>query len=921
MSVPRATARLQFYRGFTLDDAVAIVPYLHRLGISHVYASPLFTARPGSTHGYDVIDPNVVNPELGGEAALRRLVAALRARGMGLVLDIVPNHMAVGGSGNVWWQDLLEWGRASPYADFFDIDWNPAAVFLRGKLLAPFLGKPYGICLEAGEITLRFDPADGRVFAAYYDHRFPLAPRDYPKVLAGGGGALAAAVAPLAALPAGARGAPAARERAAATRRRLTDPELAPAVAAALTAFAPCRPEGRARLHAVLERQAYRLAWWRAADEINWRRFFDITGLAGLRAERAAVFAATHEGVLRLYAEGLIDGVRIDHVDGLADPGGYCRRLRRHLAAAAARRPPGSDHAPAPIWVEKILAAGERLPPGWDTDGTTGYDFMDRVSAVLHDPAGVAALTATWVEASGRPPGFIEEVAAARRQILRDNLAAEAEALAVAVRAIALQDPATRDYGLAAIRRVLDALLAHFPVYRIYAGPRGPVAADIGVMRHACALARASLGAADHALLGLIGGWLGGDGLRALPASVRAVRLRAMLRFQHLTAPAVAKSVEDTAFYRYGRLLSRNEVGSDPETVACGPEAFHADMRARRARWPRALLATATHDQKRGEDTRARLAVLSERPDLWADALGRWMRHTAGWRHGDAPDPADAAILFQAILGAWPLDLSAADPAGLARFGARMAAWQQKALREAKRRSGWGLPDGGYESACQGFLARLLDPTRSDGLTEEIAGLVARIAPAGALNGLAQTALRLTVPGIPDLYQGTEVWDFSLVDPDNRRPVDFGALASALTGDPAPDALLPQWRDGRVKQAMIRRLLGMRARLPSLFAAGAYRPLLVVGARAQHALAFARIGRESAAVVVVSRLAALLPGVERMPLVAPEAWGDTEVVLPRRLPAGEATCALTGAPVRLAQPRLRLGALLAGLPVATLVLR
>ncbi|MBW4090023.1 MAG: malto-oligosyltrehalose synthase [Proteobacteria bacterium] len=921
MSVLRATLRLQFHRDFTLDDATAIVPYLHRLGISHVYASPLFTARPGSTHGYDIIDPNRVNPELGGEDALVRLVAALRSHRMGLILDIVPNHMAVGGDGNAWWQDVLEWGRASPYAEYFDIDWQSATPGLRGRVLAPFLGDPYGVCLREGQIGLRFDPEDGRLYAAYFDDRFPLAPRDYPAVLAGDD-ALAAAVRPLAAMP---RERDAARTQAAAVRTALRDPALEPAIAAALAAFDPAGPEGRARLHEVLERQAYRLAWWRASEQINWRRFFDINGLAGLRVERAEVFEATHAGVLRLYAEGLIDGVRIDHVDGLADPSLYCRTLRRRLAGLAARRPPGLPSGPAPIWVEKILADGENLPAEWQTDGTTGYDFMDQAAAVLHDPAGAPMLTAAWVRATGRPGAFAVEVEAARRQVIDELLPGETEALAAALQDVALEDPLTRDYTLPAIRRVLHALLARFPVYRIYAGRGGLRPADAAVMEAAVAGARATLRPPDHALLHLLAGWLGGAEMRELPAAARARRLRAMVRFQQLTAPAVAKSVEDTAFYRYGRLLSRNEVGSDPAVFARPPEAFHAAMLARRRHLPQALLATATHDHKRGEDARARLAVLSELPDVWTEAVAGWMRRTAAWRRRPVPDAADEAMVYQSMVGAWPPGLTAGDTAGLAALGARLAGWQEKALREAKRLSTWALPDAVYEAGCQRFLARLLDPAHSAGLTDEIARLVARIGPAGALNGLAQATLRLTVPGVPDMFQGTEFWDFSLVDPDNRQAVDFAARDAALDPAVAPGALLGQWQDGRVKQALIARLLGLRARLPGVFGYGSYAPLRLTGALAAHALAFVRTESDRAVggravVVVVSRLAARLPGVERAPLVTPAAWEDTAVLVPPRLRGRPIADALDDRAQPPSGRRLRLAEVLETFPVAVLVL-
>ncbi len=520
MTALRATARLQFHKDFTLDDALGLVPYFRRLGISHLYASPLLKARPGSTHGYDIVDHNQINPELGGEPALRRLVAALREAEMGLILDIVPNHMGVGGADNAWWLDVLEWGRASPYAEFFDIDWEPPDPALHGRILAPFLGNPYGEALANGDLRLAFDPEDGRFFvSAYGEHRFPIAPRDYPRVLPG------PATAGFADLSGGRS---AVRRRVAAAREALRAPEHRGAIEAALASRDPATPEGRERLHRLLERQHYRLAWWRAAsDEINWRRFFDINSLAGVRVELPQVFDATHATVLRLYAEGLIDGVRVDHVDGLADPRGYCRKLRRRLQTAAESRPAALSDEPAVLWVEKILAPHERLATDWLTDGTTGYDFMAEVSAVLHDPAGEAPLTALWSRLSGRSGDFEAEVEAARRQIVREALSSEWFATANALLRVARRDLATRDITQTGIRWALAELLAHFHAYRIYAGPAGISEPDRRVMDWAMARARRSVRAADRHVLELIGGWLTGEGVSGASAGRGARRAAA----------------------------------------------------------------------------------------------------------------------------------------------------------------------------------------------------------------------------------------------------------------------------------------------------------------------------------------------------------------------------------------------------------
>ncbi len=875
-----ATARLQFHAGFTLSDAEALVPYFDTLGISHLYASPLLKARAGSTHGYDIVDHNRINDELGGEPALASLVAALRARGMGLVLDIVPNHMGVGGNDNAWWLDVLEWGRNSPYAEYFDIDWDPPDATLRGRMLAPFLGSPYGDCLDAGELVLRFDDADGRFFVAYHDHRFPIAPRDYASILLTTGGALEAPARQFADI-AGSRAEQ--RRRAAAGRQELLQPAYADAIAECLRAYAGT-PETRDRLHRLMERQAWRLSWWRAAtDEINWRRFFDVNGLAGVRVEVPEVFEDTHRTVFRLYEQGLIDGVRIDHVDGLASPRDYCRKLRRRLDALTPTRPEGLRDQPAILWVEKILFAHERLAADWMTDGTTGYDFMNDVGAVLHDPAGETPLTDLWTALTARPADFEVEAQSARRQILRDSLSSELAFCAAALHRVARRDLATRDYTLSGIRTTLIELLTHFHTYRIYASQAGISAPDQRAMDWAMAGARRTVRAADRELLELVARWVTGAGLRETPAGTRRQDWRrAMVKFQQLSAPTAAKSVEDTAFYRYGRLISRNEVGSEPSQWAITPSAWHAAARERQRRFPHALLATATHDHKRGEDTRMRLAAVSGLAPEWDAAVQRWMRLNAPLRRdldGPAPDAADELMLYQTLVAAWPLDLAPDDAPGLDAFRTRVGAWLEKALREAKRHSGWAAPNPEYEGAAQGFLAACLDPARP--LPAELAAFAARLAPHGAINSLSQTLLRLTSPGIPDLYQGAEFWDFSLVDPDNRRPVDFAARATALDAAPDPVALLAAWRDGRVKQAVIHRALALRARKPGLFAAGAYTPLRVEGPRAEHILAFSRSYEDHAAIVAVTRCPTALPLEGDNPLVAREAWNGTVIVPPR----------------------------------------
>ncbi|MGC1779944.1 MAG: malto-oligosyltrehalose synthase, partial [Xanthobacteraceae bacterium] len=570
---PRATMRLQFHKGFTFTDAVGLVPYLSALGISHVYASPIMTARPGSLHGYDVIDPTRINAELGGEEEFRRLVAELRRHEMGIVIDIVPNHMATD-AGNPWWMDVLAGGRTSRYAKYFDIDWKPVDLHLRGKVLLPVLGRQYGEALAVGEIKLEVENGAARV--RYFEHTFPLSD------------GVARAVAQ-----------------------------------AAPEAYDPATRQGRERLHEILEDQYYRLAWWRLAnDEINWRRFFDINGLIALRVEVDEVFDAVHATAFRLYAQGLIDGLRVDHVDGLAQPGPYCRKLRARLSSLEAERPPDAPKGPAYFVVEKILGRGEELRRQWQTDGTTGYDFMDEIDALQHDAAGEEPLTGAWRRISGRSGNFDDEEQLARRQILDRSFSAQRESAVRAFYALLQSELLLRDISWSALRRCLTEILAHFPVYRIYSRIDQSLPPDLDALSYAVTRAKETCSLADIWLIDLLGAWLGGKPIRHGNDPLQNM---ALVKFQQLSASLCAKAVEDTAFYRYGRLISRNDVGFDIRRFAASPAQFHQAMASRVAQHPHSLLATATHDHKRGEDVRSRLAVLSEFVDEWVEAATRWV--------------------------------------------------------------------------------------------------------------------------------------------------------------------------------------------------------------------------------------------------------------------------------------------------------
>ncbi|QYY79092.1 malto-oligosyltrehalose synthase [Pseudomonas germanica] len=871
----RATLRLQFHKGFTLEHAVPLVPYFARLGISHIYASPLLAARAGSMHGYDVVDPTQVNPELGGEPALRRLVSTLREHNMGLILDIVSNHMAVGGSDNPWWLDLLEWGRLSPYGEFFDIQWHSPDPLMEGQLLLPFLGSDYGVALQEGTLKLHFNAQTGSFHVEHYDHHFPVCPNDYPELLKS-----ADALKPLAdrfgALSYQTDAHSLAMPLKEQLRQQATDPQILEAIQNNLQHYDSTTEEGFHKLHELLERQSYRLASWRtAADDINWRRFFDINELGGLRVERPAVFEATHGKIFQLIAEGLVDGLRIDHIDGLADPRGYCRKLRRRVDLLA----PGRH---LPIYVEKILGAGETLHRDWAVDGTTGYEFMNQLSLLQHDPDGEFVLGDLWQRRTERPAAFIEEAQLARQQILNGSLASDCESVAQALLQVARDDLMTRDLTLGAIRRVLQALIVHFPVYRTYISAMGRSAQDEKFFQQAMDGARQSLGEGDWPVLDCVAAWLGGTPWRRKPRGrSRKILKHACVRFQQLTSPAAAKAVEDTALYRSAVLLSRNDVGYNTEQLSAPLSDFHAVNQQRLSEFPDNLLATATHDHKRGEDTRARLAVLSERSHWYAEQIELWRALARPVRVDDQmPSSGDELILYQALLGSWPLQLRDDDQAGFADYAKRIWQWQQKALREAKLQSSWSAPSESYENAAQAFTEKLLTGEEGELLRAALSKTVNSIAAAGALNGLAQTLLRMTVPGVPDLYQGNEFWDFSLVDPDNRRPVDYAAREHALQEPLPPVELLANWRDGRIKQALIAQVLNLRVEYAELFRRGSYQALEVLGSQAHNVLAFAREHAGKQAIVIVPVRCATLLENGAVPQVDALRWGDTRVVLP-----------------------------------------
>jgi (1->4)-alpha-D-glucan 1-alpha-D-glucosylmutase len=895
----RATYRLQFNRDFTFADAEALVDYLGDLGISHVYASPFLKARPSSTHGYDIIDHNQINPEIGTIGALTALTDRLKRRNMGLVLDFVPNHMGVGGKDNAWWLDVLEWGRLSPYADFFDIDWRGTRPDLTGKVLLPVLGDQYGAILEKGEIRLRFDAATVGFHAAYFEHYFPITPSCYAEILrdvdppAPYREALRHIIEGFARLRAPQDCGGGAILRAEGMALKSTLGALAahePVVALALERVAenfngePGQAESWRRLHALLEEQAYRVAYWRvAADEINYRRFFNINELAGIRIELPELFERVHRLLLKLIGERRLDGVRIDHVDGLFDPAGYCARLQRETASAAGR--PAGDFY---IVVEKILAPYEALPD-WPIAGTTGYDFIREVSGLFIDPAGEAPLQRAYRTFTRRSEDYEAAVYAGKRRIIQVNLASEVGVLAAEFHALSSGHWRSRDFSLNGMRAALEEVMALFPVYRTYVAADGASAEDRRYIVWAIAQAEKRWPGIDTSVFGFIQGVLTGD-LAANDGYDRAAVLRLAMKFQQLTGPVMAKGAEDTAFYRYVPLLALNEVGGDPRRFGLSVAAFHHFAEARCKRWPDTMLASSTHDTKRSEDARARLALLSEIPTEWSRRVARWARLNRS-RRGEidgvpAPDRNDEYFFYQTLVGAWPLDLAPDDAPMLAAFAERVQTTMAKATREAKERSSWSNPNAAYEAALARFVGGALDGAKPSPFLRDLHAFVESLARPGAINGLAQTLVKLAAPGVPDTYQGDELWDFSLVDPDNRRPVDWRArrrildemserFAKRPVDGQAFAEMAEGWRDGREKLFLIWRTLRFRAGQPELFARGTYVGLPATGHHADRICAFARLGGGAAAVVVVPRLV--------MPLVINGAaidWADTSVPLP-----------------------------------------
>lgn len=925
MHIPGSTYRIQFNLGFRFVDGRDVVPYLNDLGITDLYSSPRFKARRSSPHAYDVANPLRINSELGTEDEFEELAQKLQAYGMGLLLDIVPNHMAASPE-NPWWMDVLENGRCSIYAHHFAIDWDRTCTKTSGpgKVVLPILGEPYGATLEAGQISLKLD--ENGFFARYYEHRMPLDPKTYPLVLARCRGAQQGEVLELAreleALPSDPAGCQSRHERKEELKARLwrlynANPELKAALDECLIAINGTREDPRSfdLLDRILSEQAWRVAWWRMAnEELNYRRFFDITDLIGVRVEDPEVFDSRHPEILGLVSGGNVTGFRVDHIDGLRDPLGYLARLKSKALGRSNNDSGGCSGLY--VIVEKILAAGEELPGDWPTCGTTGYDFLGHLNSLFVDPEGLEQLGAIYRDFTGLVEDFSQVRYRRKKQAIEELFAGEVRALGFHLGRLASRDRYARDLPFAELQQALVEVTAWFPVYRTYIRDFEVPDRARGYIEQALERAALTTAGSNPAVLAFFRRVL----LLEVPHYVedRNEWLEFVLSWQQFTGPVMAKGYEDTACYVYNRLISANEVGSDPELAdhPDGVEGFHRHNLNRLAHWPHTLNATSTHDTKRSEDVRARINVLSEIPRLWARRLARWSTWNGGRKQlvDGVPSPSrnDEVLLYQTLLGAWPLC-----DEDRAAFRDRIRSYMQKAVREAKTHSSWLRPNEAYENAVLGFVDAVLEESAENLFLKDFLVFQQRIAQSGAVNALAQVLLKIGAPGAPDFYQGAELWDFSLVDPDNRRPVDFArraALLDELRRREAQDLrgllreLASQWQDGRIKLYLTYKALNFRKTESELFERGGYVPL-----EAPHACAFAR-SNGGWAVIATPRLTACLAA-PRKRLLSPKIFGDAVLELPASAPVRWRNV-LTGED--MAGRSLRLADLFAAFPVALL---
>jgi (1->4)-alpha-D-glucan 1-alpha-D-glucosylmutase len=985
--LPNSTYRLQMHAGFTFRDATRIVPYLRDLGITHCYASPYLRARPGSTHGYDIVDHTSLNPEIGTTAEYDAWMENIRAHGMGQILDIVPNHMGVGTNDNVWWNDVLENGPSSQYSTYFDIAWHATSrPELQEKVLLPVLGEPYGDVLEAGQLQLSLE--GGAFFVNYFDRRLPIAPRSYPRILGLRIDELektlpadAPQLLEYQSILTAARNLPSSnetepekvaerkREKEIIKRRLATLVDESAEVKRFLTQTIatfngkPGDAHSFDMLDELLENQCYRLSFWRVApDEINYRRFFDINDLGALSIERREVFEAANKLVMQLLVDGKLDGVRIDHPDGLYDPAEYFRRLQQYYVLHEAKHLFDREERPAESWpevreelcqiierdlneqtprtrwplfvvVEKILGGEEPLVENWMVHGTSGYDFVNLANGLFVQTEHESALSRFYHDWIDEDDQYDVLVYRNKSLILSISLASELHMLTHQLDRLAQKSRKSRDFTFSTLRRALREVIACFPVYRSYITnePPGPedrryinVAVRMAIRRNPLMSRRVFRFIQEMLLLHAPESFSPGD--------VEEQR-RFVGKFQQVTAPVTAKGIEDTTFYVYNRLVSLNEVGGEPDRFGVKPAAFHEYNRARQQKWPYAFSPLSTHDTKRSEDVRARINVISELPEEWGECVTRWSAMNAPHRRApgdvEAPLRNEEYLLYQALVGAWPLEPYSDDE--YRTFIQRIQAYMEKALHEAKVHTSWINPNAEFDTAIQQFVAAILDPEANRPFIEDLLRFQSRISHYGLFNSLSQTLLKITCPGVPDTYQGTEVWDFSLVDPDNRRPVDYDLRARLLrelqttvagAGEdlrPLAGELLTIKVDGRIKLFTTYRALHCRRDHADLFSQGEYVPMETAGAKAKHAFAFARQTDSAAVLVVVPRLLASLTSAADQPPLGDAVWGDTYLQLPAELVTKRWRNVYTGETITANDEKLALSSVLATFPVALLL--
>lgn len=942
--VPDATYRLQFNRHFTFQQAASIAGYLQALGISDVYASPLFRATPESTHGYDVCQFEQFSPDLGSPEDFARLARRLQELGLGLLLDMVPNHMAADTS-NGWWLDVLEKGPFSQYAAWFDIDWQPLKSDLHDKVLLPVLEDHYAKVLEAGKLNLALE--NGAFVVVYYDRRFPVSPHSYRALLLEilrAGPPPSECLEDLRQLLAEAPDLCADDSGMETFKRRLrnlqeTSREFRERAAALLARFNGRQGDPRSfnELDRLLRGQHYRLAYWRVgSEEINYRRFFDVSELVSLRVELPQVFESTHGLLDRLLREGSVTGLRIDHPDGLWNPKQYFERLQAFFGMPSAGCEEGSS-APLYIVAEKILTGGERLPSDWPVAGTTGYDFLNRVNGLFVHRAQAAAFDKFYREFTGLGADFDSMVHAGKMKILRESLISEHLALAQRLKAIAVDTRAGQDITFRQLHSALGEIIAAFPVYRTYITEetRQVPAPERDYIMEAVQLARARNPLLESAAYDFIQRLLLLDWPAELTGSAVGRCHAWVMEFQQLTGPVMAKGLEDTVFYNFNRLISLNEVGGHPGAFGGSVAAFHEHNRLQADFRPHGLLATATHDTKRGEDVRARINVLSEIAGEWRQAVLRWAEMNVPFKSivdgSPAPHPNDEYLFYQTLVGAWLPE--SATPEGVVTLRARMVAYMMKALKEAKARTSWTNPNSAYEEATTHFVESVLSSAQPNAFLADFVPFQRQVAFFGVFNSLSQLLLKLTSPGVPDFYQGTELWDFNLVDPDNRRCIDFALRDRMVTEimksagqDPAAgsdlhaflDRLLAEWPTGAVKLYVTWRILQWRRAHPHVFKWGDYTSIDAEGARRDHVCAFERSTGEEQILTLVPRLVLTLTGGTERPPQGEDIWGDTRVLVPGGKPGDKYQNILTGECLKITQSGLQMAEALASFPVALL---